>query len=246
MPAVVFSAAVYLLLHLVALLLVLFVADLWLPQSIDRSIWPPLPPLPAAAIDIGLIALFGLQHSVMARAGFKRRLARLVPPSLERSLYVLATLLVLIVLMLFWQPVALPVWQVDSIYLDSLLWALFGLGWLIVAASTFMIDHWDLFGISQALRAWRGTAPPAADFRTPGLYRMVRHPLYAGFLLAFWSAPLMTAGHLLFAAGMTVYVLVGMAHEERDLLRLFGDRYRDYRRRVPALLPGLKGFSSQG
>lgn len=245
MPAIAFSAVVYLLLNLVALLLVLFVADLWLPQSIDRSIWPPLPPLLAAAIDIGLIALFGLQHSVMARAGFKRRLARLVPPPLERSLYVLVTSLVLAVLMLFWQPVTLPVWQVGSIYLDSLLWALFGLGWLIVVASTYMIDHWELFGINQTLRAWRGTAAPVAEFCTPGLYRMVRHPLYAGFLLAFWATPLMTAGHLLFATGMTVYVLVGMAHEERDLLRLFGDRYRDYRRRVPALLPGLKGFSPQ-
>jgi protein-S-isoprenylcysteine O-methyltransferase Ste14 len=223
----------------------LFLTGLLPSLSVDRGLWPaPLGWPAAAAVDIALVLLFGLQHSVMARAGFKAWLTRLVPPHLERSVYLLATCIALGLLLALWQPIAPVLWQVAAPLASGLLWALFAVGWLLVVASTFMIDHFALFGLTQAWRQYRAARghinPELRDeFRTPLMYRLVRHPLYLGVVIGFWATPLMTAGHLLLAAGMTLYIFVGIAYEERDLMVRFGERYRDYRRRVPALIPWL-------
>jgi protein-S-isoprenylcysteine O-methyltransferase Ste14 len=241
-----FTVFAYLGFNLVAGALALFltglpqIAGVALPVSVDASIWPPLSPWLAGAIDLGLIVLFGLQHSVMARPRFKRWLTRVVPPHLERAVYVLATCLVLLLLMLFWQPLPGTIWRSDDSLLALLLWALYGAGWLLLVAATWMLDHFELFGLSQAWRHWRGTPAPADDFRMVYAYRYVRHPIYTGWLIIFWATPQMSAGHLLFAIGMSAYILVGILCEERDLIAAFGDRYRDYRARVPALIPGFK------
>lgn len=240
MPALLLSGFAYLLINAVSAACFLFLADLWLPQTIDRGIWPAMPWLPAAVIDTGLLVLFGLQHSVMARSGFKAWLHRLLPPHLERTVYVLASSLALGLLIVFWQPIPVLVWQFDSWPGADLLWALYAAGWLLVVASTYMIDHFELFGLRQVWRRIRGLPEPGEFLRMPGMYRFVRHPLYLGWLTVFWATPAMSAGHLLFAAGMSAYILIGMAYEERDLLRSFGAAYRDYRARVPALIPGLK------
>ena len=239
MPGLLFAGFAYLCFIAVATVLALFIADLGLPPSIDRSLWAPLPALPAAAIDLALIALFGLQHSVMARQGVKQRLAAIVPAHLQRAVYVLATCLVLALLVIAWQPLPGVVWQAGGVAAAAL-WLLYGLGWLVVLASTYMIDHLELFGLAQAVRHWQRRAAPADDFRTPYLYRYVRHPLYFGLLVVFWATPAMTLGHLLFAAGMTAYILIGVVYEERDLVAQFGQRYRAYSARVPALIPGLR------
>lgn len=239
MPALLLAGFAYMLFNVVSLGCFLFLANLWLPHGIDRGLWPALPWPVAAAIDLGLIVLFGLQHSVMARSGWKQRLHRYVPAHLERVVYVIASSVALAIVIGFWQPIPASVWHVASGNAAVALWALYGAGWLLVVAATYMINHYELFGLAQVWRRYRNLPEPADHFRTPYLYRYVRHPLYLGFLLAFWATPQMSAGHLLFALGMTGYVLIGMLHEERDLLRVFGDAYRDYRARVPAIIPGL-------
>ncbi len=192
----------------------------------------------AIAIDVALIALFGLQHSIMARPGFKAGWTKLVPPALERSIYVLVSSLALIVLFAFWRPIEGQIWSVGGIA-GTVLLALGLLGWGVVLLSTFLLNHFDLFGLAQV---WRGSAHAGAPvMRTPLFYRWVRHPLYTGFLMAFWLTPDMTASRLLLAAGMTIYILIGVAHEERDLITTFGDDYVRYKERVAMLLPGLKG-----
>ena len=240
MPALLFAGFAYLLFNAASIACLLFLANLWLPFGIDRSVWPALPWPAAAATDLALITLFGLQHSVMARSSWKQRLHRIVPAHLERLVYVTASSLALLLLVVLWQPIPLLLWRVESEMAVAALWASYAAGWLLVIAATYMINHYELFGLAQVWRHIRGLPAPAEEFRTPYLYRYVRHPLYLGFLLAFWATPQMSAGHLLFAAGMTAYILIGMAHEERDLLRIFGEAYRDYRARVPALIPGLK------
>uniref|UniRef100_UPI0035CA66B8 methanethiol S-methyltransferase n=1 Tax=uncultured Sphingomonas sp. TaxID=158754 RepID=UPI0035CA66B8 len=208
-----------------------------LPRTVDFG---PAAPAPLAiAGDLALIAVFGLQHSVMARPGFKRRWARIVPPVLERSIYVLLASLVLILLFAGWRPIPIVLWAVADPVGTPILWALFATGWGIVLASTYMINHFELFGLSQTWAHFRGRQPGAARFVTPIFYRVVRHPLYSGFLLAFWATPVMTVGHLVLALGMTAYVLIAIWHEERDLVDMFGDEYRDYRARVGMLAPGI-------
>ena len=206
-----------------------------LPHTIDSGNASPLGT--AVAVDLALITSFGLQHSVMARASFKRLWARVVPAAIERSTYVLASTLALVLVMGQWRPIASPViWEVTgagAVAMQVIFWA----GWAMMLTSSFLLNHFELFGLSQVGAAAFRLAAPEPEFRTPLFYRYVRHPLYTGLLAAFWSAPLMTLGHLLFALGMTAYIVVGIAFEERDLVEAFGSRYADYRRRVGMLLP---------
>jgi protein-S-isoprenylcysteine O-methyltransferase Ste14 len=227
---------IYLLFFLTFLCLIAFTGGLFLPHTVNTG--SPAPAGMAAAIEIALLALFGVTHSVMARRGFKRWWTRIVPAVLERSVYVAVATLALIVLMLLWRPIAAPVWTTHGIAADAL-WALFALGWAMVLLATFLIDHFELFGLEQVWRSLRGQPMPPPRFRQPLFYRWVRHPLYLGFLLAFWAIPAMTTGHLLLALGMTAYILIGVRFEERDLLAAFGQPYADYRRRVGMLVPGI-------
>jgi protein-S-isoprenylcysteine O-methyltransferase Ste14 len=233
-----FALAAYALFFATFLYLIGFVGNLpWVPVTVDRG--GEIGPLALAAIvNLALIALFGLQHSVMARSGFKRAWTRIVPKPLERSVYVLAASLVLILLFAMWRPIPALVWSVGNPAGATLLWALFGLGWVIVLVSTFLISHFELFGLAQAWGHSRGAAEVAPPvLRTPLFYRHVRHPLYSGFFLAFWATPQMSAGHLLLALGVSVYMLIGIAYEERDLVSTFGEDYSAYRERTGMLAP---------
>ena len=232
-----FGVLAYLIFFATFLYLIAFVGDLpWVPRTVDRG-HAGVGLAQAAAIDLALIALFGLQHSIMARQGFKKAWTRIVPVPLERSLYVLFASLALILMFVFWHPIPGVIWSVENRIAVYALWALFGLGWAIVLVSTFLLSHFELFGLSQVWGHLRGTAPAPPVFRTPLFYARVRHPLYSGFILAFWATPQMSAGHLLLAAGMTVYILIAIRHEERDLVWLFGTQYQDYRRRAGMLIP---------
>jgi protein-S-isoprenylcysteine O-methyltransferase Ste14 len=194
----------------------------------------------AAVLDIALVALFGLQHSIMARQGFKRAWTKIVPRHLERSVFVLIASIVLMVMFRFWQPITGIVWSVENSMAASILWLLFWLGWGTVLISTFLINHFELFGLHQAWTYYRGQqwTPPA--FRTPLLYRWVRHPLYLGFFFAFWAIPTMTVGHLLLAGVMSAWMLIAIQYEERDLVSFHGRDYEEYRSRVGMLLPRFR------
>jgi protein-S-isoprenylcysteine O-methyltransferase Ste14 len=205
------------------------------PRTIDSG--PTAPLALALAVDCGWFVLFAIQHSGMARASFKRRWTRIVPARAERSTYVLASSMMLLLLLALWRPIPTVIWRIDAPAARSAIVAVSLAGWTLVLLSSFAIDHFELFGLRQVFDAALGREPPLPVFRTPGPYRVVRHPLYLGFLVAFWSTPTMSVGHLVFALGMTWYVLIGMHFEERDLLRTFGDDYRAYKQRVPALLP---------
>ena len=210
------------------------------PRSIDLGA-PDSPTALAVAIDLGLILAFGLQHSVMARTGFKAWLKRRLPASAERSVYVLLASGTLMLLFWQWRPLPAPVWAASSTVGIAFGWTVFALGFGVVLLSTFLIDHFDLFGLKQVWSQFAGREPKAHAFVTPLFYRLVRHPLYLGFILAFWGGPSMSAGHLLFAATMTAYILVAIQLEERDLVRQLGNRYALYREQVPMLVPGLGG-----
>jgi protein-S-isoprenylcysteine O-methyltransferase Ste14 len=232
-----FGALAYLIFFATFLYLIAFVGDFpWVPRTVDRG-HEVVGLHHAVAADIALIALFGLQHSIMARPRFKSWWTKLVPPPIERSVYVLFASLALIVMFLFWHPIPNVVWSIQNQAGAYALWAVFGLGWAIVLLSTFLISHFELFGLHQVWAHIRGRAMPEPVFRTPLFYARVRHPLYSGFVLAFFAIPVMTAGHLLLAAGMLVYILIAIRHEEHDLTTLFGDQYRDYRRRAGMLIP---------
>jgi protein-S-isoprenylcysteine O-methyltransferase Ste14 len=233
-----FALAAYALFFATFLYLIAFVGNLpWVPVTVDRG-GQAGPVALAVVVDLALIALFGLQHSVMARPGFKNAWTRIVPKPLERSVYVVAASLVLVLLFAMWRPIPAVLWSVDNAGGAAVLWTLFGLGWLIVLVSTFLISHFELFGLAQAWGHAKGAAEAAPPvLRTPLFYRHVRHPLYSGFFLAFWATPQMSAGHLLLAVGMSIYILIGIAHEERDLISIFGDDYRAYRARTGMLAP---------
>jgi protein-S-isoprenylcysteine O-methyltransferase Ste14 len=188
-------------------------------------------------INLGLIFLFGLPHSLMARQGFKRRWTKIVPPAAERSTYMLQSGLLTLLLIWQWRPMPAPLWQIDNAVVSFTLWAIFGLGWLIALGSTFLINHFELGGLQQVYAHLRGKEIPSPQLRTPFLYKWVRHPLQFGALVAFWSTPHMTVGRLLFATGMTLYILIGLYFEERDLVRQFGEAYREYQKRTPMLIP---------
>jgi protein-S-isoprenylcysteine O-methyltransferase Ste14 len=212
-----------------------FVGNLVVPKSVDSG--TVVPPGEAVAVDVLLLALFAVQHSVMARPAFKRWWTRVVPPQVERSTYVLASSLVLILLFWQWRPVPEVVWAVEQPAAVAALWALFGVGWAVALVSTFLIDHFDLFGLRQVVLYARGEPYTTPPFRTPGLYKVVRHPIMLGFLIAFWATPTMTWGRLLFAGMTTAYILVGVLLEERDLRAAFGSTHEEYRRRVGMLVP---------
>ncbi|MBX9649730.1 MAG: isoprenylcysteine carboxylmethyltransferase family protein [Xanthobacteraceae bacterium] len=221
---------------LVALLyLIGFVGNLIVPKSIDSGTAGPL--VQSMVVDVMLIALFATQHSVMARQGFKRWWTRIVPPSVERSTYVLFTSFVLLILYWQWRPIPAPVWTVQDPIAAGVIDGIFWLGWVVLVASTFMLSHFELFGLSQVFARLFGKQLSDAKFRTPLLYRHVRHPIYLGVLLAVWATPAMTAGHLLFALVITGYILIGIQLEEHDLIQQFGDRYRHYRQHAAMLVP---------
>jgi protein-S-isoprenylcysteine O-methyltransferase Ste14 len=207
-----------------------------LPTTIDGQ--PGHPPLRALLVDVGLVAIFAVQHSVMARPGFKRLWTRIVPTAAERSTYVLLTAMCLFAICLFWRSLPGVVWCLEGAA-AAVAWALFALGWIVALASTFMLSHVELFGLAQARNAFRGKPPEPSEFRERWLYRIVRHPLMLGFLIAFWAAPTMSASRLTFALVTTGYILVALQLEERDLRRSIGARYSDYQARVPMLLPRL-------
>ena len=225
-----YAAGVAALLYLIG-----FSGNVLVPKPVDGGAAAPW--AQALFVDLLLLGMFGVQHSVMARGAFKRWWTRLVPQPVERSTYLLATSLVLAVLFWQWRPIPAPVvWHIENAA-AQVLWGVFWLGWALVLASTFLINHFELFGLQQVFARLTGRAMPAPQFRTPLLYRYVRHPLYLGLLLSLWSAPVMSAGHLLFSAGLSGYILVGIWFEERDLVAQFGEQYRRYRRQVGMLVP---------
>lgn len=213
-----------------------FVAGSGVPKHIDNG---PLAPWPVAlAIDLALLTLFAVQHSGMARPAFKRRWTRIIPPAIERSTFVLVSSATLMLLFWWWHPLPQSVWHVDSALARGVLWGLSLLGWLLVLTSSFTIDHFELFGLRQAWRKDRGRAAVEDAFVIRAMYRIVRHPLMLGFLIAFWITPRMSVGHLLFAIVVTGYIVVAVRYlEERDLVAVHGEAYRDYQRQVPMLLP---------
>ncbi|HET6725439.1 MAG TPA: NnrU family protein [Gammaproteobacteria bacterium] len=231
-----YGALSYLVFLITFLYAIGFVGDLFVPKTIDSG--AAVTSTPAAfIIDVLLLGLFAVQHSGMARRGFKRWLTRLVPTAAERSTYVLISSAALILLFWLWQPLASVIWRVDSPAGQLVLYILYALGWLIVLTGTFMINHFDLFGLQQVWLNLRGRSSPPPAFRTTLFYKVVRHPLMLGFVIAFWATPYMSAGHLLFAIATSGYILLALQLEERDLIAVFGDTYREYRRRVPMLLP---------
>jgi len=214
-----------------------FLGDLWVPTSLDSSGAAPL--ATALLIDVALVTLFALQHSVMARPTFKRWWTRIVPESAERSTYMLFACLALIALFLLWQPVGGLIWKVASPIGRALLYGAFALGWALLLLSTFLLNHFDLFGLRQVWLQLTGKPYQSLQFGTPALYRYVRHPLYVGWLLTFWAAPTMTIAHLVFALTSSAYILIAIRLEEHNLIAVH-PQYQDYRRRVPMLLPFTK------
>jgi protein-S-isoprenylcysteine O-methyltransferase Ste14 len=212
-----------------------FVGGFVVPKTIDSGAAGPA--AQAVIVNLLLMSLFALQHSVMARKGFKQWWTRLVPKSVERSTYVLFASLALALLFWQWRPLPAVVWRIEDMQLAMIVVAVSHIGWAIVFASTFLINHFELFGLHQVANNLSGRSMPAPRFRVPLFYKFVRHPIYLGLIIAFWAAPVMTVGHLLFAAVTTAYILVGIQLEERDLIDLFGDDYRRYRKRVSMLVP---------
>jgi len=241
----VFAIACYAIFFATFLYLIVFVGDFAVAaKTVDAG--PQSAPVVAAIVDLLLISLFGLQHSAMARPAFKRWWTRVVPRQMERSVYVLSASIALMILFLGWRPIDTIVWNVTNPVFSSIIWLLFWVGWLTVLLSTFLINHFELFGLQQAWFHVRQRDAGRPELRQPFLYRWVAHPLYAGFFLAFWAAPEMTVGHLLLALGLSAYMLIAIRYEERDLTDLFGDDYRRYRSGVGMLTPKFRRGRTAG
>lgn len=236
--ALLYGIVSYFVFFVVFLYAIGFVTALGVPKTIDTGAAAPL--LEALTIDILLMSIFAVQHSVMARPQFKQWWTRLVPKSVERSTYVLFSSLALVLLFWQWRPIEGLAWQINDPRIAMAVIGLSLVGWLIVLTSTFLINHFELFGLHQVANNLTGRPMPAPRFRTPLYYNFVRHPIYLGFIIAFWAAPKMTMGHLLFAAVTTAYIFVGIMLEEHDLTTVFGDDYRRYRQRVSMIVPWRK------
>jgi methanethiol S-methyltransferase len=236
--AFLYGIAAYFLFFITFLYAIGFVSGLVVPKAIDDGAAGRA--MEAAIVNLILLSIFAIQHSVMARRQFKEWWTQYVPKSVERSTYVLFSSLALALLLWQWRPIPTVVWQIDNPQIAMAVTAVSLLGFVIALTSTFLINHFELFGLHQVANNLTGRSMPAPRFRTPLYYQFVRHPLYLGFIIAFWAAPTMTIGHLLFAAVTTAYILVGILLEERDLIDLFGDDYRRYRERVSMLLPWRK------
>ena len=238
--ALAYGVVAYALFFAAFLYLIGFVGDLGVEKSIDAGgAWSPLGE--AMLVNLLLIALFGIQHSVMARPRFKRWWTRMIPEPIERSTYLVCTVAVLCILYWQWQPIYDTVWNLEGTVFGPILRALFFAGFGMVLISTFLIDHFELFGLRQVFLHWRGQPYATARFREISFYRFVRHPLMLGFLIAFWAAPHMTVGHLVFALAFSLYILIALQIEERDLTQFHPEEYADYRRRVPMLVPFFRG-----
>ena len=212
-----------------------FVSGLVVPKTIDSGV--PAPFVTALLVDLVLLSIFALQHSIMARQGFKRWWTRIVPEAVERSTYVLFASLSLALLCWQWEPMPAVVWQIGNQQIATAVIVLSFVGWFIVLTSTFLINHFELFGLQQVTNNLADRPMAPVRFRTPLYYKFVRHPIYLGFIIAFWAAPVMSVGHLLFAAATTAYIFIGIALEERDLVAIFGDQYRHYRKEVAMIIP---------
>lgn len=233
-----YAATAYLIFLVTFLYAIAFVGGFLVPRRLDGPLEGSL--INALAIDCALLTVFAVQHSVMARRWFKERWTRIVPWAIERSTYVLCASLALLLLFWQWRPLGIPIWTIENDIARVALWSLFAAGWSTVLIVTFLINHFDLFGLRQAWLPLLGRPYTPVSFRTPLPYRFVRHPLYFGFLLAFWMTPTMTLAHLVFALATTAYIVLAIQFEERDLLVEHGAAYAEYRRKVPMLLPALR------
>ena len=234
----VFGTVSYVIFLGVFLYLAGFLANFFVPRTIENGIKTPL--TQALLIDFGLVLLFGLQHTVMARPNFKKWLTKTVPQPAERGVYVMLTNIVLILLYWQWRPTTETIWHIQNSAGQAAMYGLLGLGFLIVLVTTFLINHFDLFGLRQIWLHLKGKEYTSLGFVLPGPYKFVRHPLYVGWIIAFWATPLMSYSHLLFAAGMTVYILIAIYYEERDMVKFFSE-YGEYRKKVPMLIPRFFG-----